>query len=248
VALGFVLGIQHATDPDHLVAVATIVTRERRLAAGALVGVLWGLGHMTTLCVAGVLLLATHLVLSPQLATGLELLVAVMLVVLGAVRVGEAVRGMRKVEANHLVSDHGHEHGRPAREAVHSHAHHHGPQQHAHAHVHPSRRLLAVLASDGRRIALRATLVGAIHGLAGTAAVSLLVMATLRTAAGAALYLVVFGLGTIAGMTILTAVMAYPMTLALRFRRAHGALALGSGVASIAFGVFYAVLVLAGRA
>jgi len=230
------------------VAVATIVSRERRLAAGALVGAFWGVGHMTTLILAGGLLLVTHLVLSPRLTMGLELLVAFMLVVLGTLRVRDAARGLAGVGAEHLVSDHGHEHGHRPRETLHSHAHQHGPQHHAHPHLHPSRRLLTTLAGDGRRVALRATLVGAIHGLAGTAAVSLLVMATLRTAAGAALYLVVFGVGTIAGMTVLTAVMAYPMTLALRFRRAHRALALGSGLASIAFGVFYAVLVLGGRA
>jgi hypothetical protein len=224
--------------------VATIVTRERRLAAGALVGALWGLGHMATLTLAGGLLLALNVVLPARMATGLELLVAAMLVLLGILRLADAARGIAGVGAGHLVADHDHGHGGAG--TVHSHPHGHGRKQHAHPHVHPSRRLLAALASDGRRIALRATLVGAIHGMAGTAGVSLLVMATLRTLSSAMLYLVVFGVGTIAGMTALTAAMAYPIALAARFRRVQAALAIGSGLASIVFGVSYGVVVLGG--
>jgi hypothetical protein len=228
------------------VAVATIVTRERRLAAGALVGALWGLGHMATLTLAGGLLLAMNVVLPARMTTGLELLVAAMLVLLGILRLADAARGIAGVEAVHLVADHDHDHGHGAAGTVHSHPHGHGREQHAHAHVHPSRRLLAALASDGRRIALRATLVGAVHGVAGTAGVSFLVIATLRTLSSAMLYLVVFGVGTIAGMTALTAAMAYPMALAARFRRAQAALAIGSGLASIVFGISYGVVVLGG--
>jgi ABC-type nickel/cobalt efflux system permease component RcnA len=245
--LGFVLGIQHATDPDHLVAVATIVSRERRLLAGALVGALWGLGHMATLTLAAGLLLALNVVLPAGLATGLELLVAVMLVLLGAQRVADAARGIAAVNPEHLLANHDHGHGGRGAETLHSHTHDHGgPEHHAHPHLHPSRRLLAALAADGGRIALRATLVGAIHGVAGTAGVSLLVMATLRTLSGALLYLAVFGVGTIAGMMALTTAMAYPVALAARFRRAQAALAIGAGLASIVFGVCYGVLVLGG--
>src|SRR6185503_15492408 len=78
--LGFVLGVQHATDPDHLVAVATIVTRERRFADGALVGVLWGIGHALTLGAAGAVIIGLGLTPAAGFATGLELLVAAMLV------------------------------------------------------------------------------------------------------------------------------------------------------------------------
>lgn len=225
---------------------ATIVTRERRLAAGALVGALWGLGHMATLTLAGGLLLALNVVLPARMATGLELLVAAMLVLLGILRLADAARGIAGVGAGHLVADHDHDHGHEGAGTVHSHLHGHGRKQHAHPHVHPSGRLLAALASDGRRIALRATLVGAVHGMAGTAGVSLLVMATLRTLSSAMLYLVVFGVGTIAGMTALTAAMAYPMALAARFRRVQTGLAIGSGLASIVFGVSYGVVVLGG--
>ena len=92
-----------------------------------------------------------------------------------------------------------------------------------------------------RPVALRALGIGALHGLAGTAAVSLLVLATLRAPLEGFVYLGVFALGTVAGMSALTAVMTYPVALALRFRHAHRALALGSGVAAITFGIVYFV-------
>jgi hypothetical protein len=236
--LGFVLGIQHATDPDHLVAVATIVTRERRFAAGALVGALWGVGHALTLGAAGAVIIALGLTPGPAVGAGLELLVAAMLIFLGALRLRDAARGLEAVPADHLRADH--EHG--GAEVVHSHAHAHGVGVHRHPHVHPSRRLLAAW-RDGR-LPLRALLVGAVHGMAGSAAVSLLVLATLRSVWSAVLYLAIFGLGTILGMTVLTAAMAYPVSLAMRLRRARRVLALGAGLASIVFGITYAARIL----
>ncbi len=240
VVLGFVLGLQHATDPDHLVAVATIVTRERRFADGALVGVLWGTGHMATVTIAGAVVVGLKLTISPEIGAGLEQLVAGMLVLLGVMRLRDAARGLDTVPAAHLVADH--DHG--GAEVVHSHAHVHGRDAHTHPHVHPSRRLLAALGRSRGRLAGRAVLVGAVHGLAGSAAASLLVLATLRSTGSAVAYLVIFGIGTIVGMTALTAAMAYPVSLALRFRRARRALALCAGVGSIAFGVVYGYRVL----
>jgi high-affinity nickel-transport protein len=242
VTLGFVLGLQHATDPDHLVAVATIVTRERRFADGAVIGLLWGLGHTLTLAVAGGLVVALNLAIRPEVSRGLEQVVAAMIVLLGALRLREALRGIRAVPHGHLLADHEHadEHG-CLRDggAVHSHAHAHAGGVHAHPHVHPSRRLLATLSGSSGRA--RALVVGAVHGLAGTAAVSLLVLTTLTSPIDAAAYLIVFGLGTIAGMTVLTAAMAWPLALALRFRRAHRALSAVTGVGSIAFGLWHAI-------
>ncbi len=237
VLLGFVLGLQHATDPDHLVAVATIVTRERGFADGAVVGVLWGLGHMTTLTLAGALIVGFRPTIGPGVGGGLELLVAAMLVLLGVLRLRDAARGLDAVPPTHLAADHDHGH----LEAVHSHPHAHDDHVHAHPHVHPSRGLLVALGGRRGRLPLRALLVGAVHGMAGSAAASLLVLATLRSTAGAVAYLVIFGVGTILGMTLLTAAMSYPVTLALRFRRARGALAVCAGLGSIAFGVAYGV-------
>src|SRR5207247_11458669 len=151
VLLGFVLGLQHATDPDHLVAVATILTRERHLAAGALVGVLWGLGHTATLALAGVLIIGLRLTISTEISSGLELLVAAMLILLGALRLRDAASGLDAVPPTHLVAAHDHGHV----EAVHSHPHAHGADVHAHPHVHPSRRLLAARGQERRGLRLR---------------------------------------------------------------------------------------------
>lgn len=228
VLLGFVLGLQHATDPDHVVAVATIVTRERRFAAGARVGLLWGVGHTVTLAVAGTVIVALNLGVPERIATGLELVVAAMLVGLGAVRLREAVRGIVAVAPERRVADHHH----GARELVHEH--------HGHAHVHPSAALLAAWRDEERRLGRRALLVGAVHGMAGTAAVALLLLATLHTVVAAVVYLLVFGLGTIAGMTALTAAMAYPIARLSRLSRLRDAMAVASGVGAIAFGCWYA--------
>jgi high-affinity nickel-transport protein len=232
--LGFVLGLQHATDPDHLVAVATIVTRERRFADGALIGILWGLGHTVTLTIAGVVVVALNLRIHDRVGSGLELAVAAMIVTLGVLRLRDALAGGSAGARERLAADH--EHG--GAEVFHRHGD--GRPGVGPAHVHPSRRLLAALGSRRRHVSLRAVGVGAVHGLAGTAAVSLLVLATIQTALGAAVYLVVFGLGTVAGMTALTAVLAWPVSLTLGFRVAHRALGATTGLAAIAFGLLYA--------
>jgi ABC-type nickel/cobalt efflux system permease component RcnA len=223
------------------VAVATILTRERRFVDGAMIGVLWGAGHMTTLTIVGALIIGLKLTITPAVGSGLELVVAGMLILLGALRLRDAVRSFSSVPAGHLVADH--EHGGDAG-VVHSHPHVHGAEHaHEHAHVHPSKFLSALGWRSGWP-AGRAAVVGAVHGLAGSAAVSLLVLATLRSTASAIAYLLIFGVGTIIGMTVLTAVMAYPVSLALRFRRARQALAFCAGIGSIAFGLVYGYAVL----
>lgn len=227
--------MQHATDADHLVAVATIVTRERRFADGALIGALWGLGHTATLAVAGGLVLALNLA-GRVPSAGFELIVAATLVVLGISRLHESLSGMRRASRDHLAARHVGDHDHDGLEVIHSHPHAHDGDVHAHAHVHPSRGLLGALAGR-RRLALRPLLVGAVHGMAGSAAVSLLVLSTVRSAWGAVLYLGLFGLGTIVGMTALTAAMAYPLSLALRIERARFALGVAAGLGSVAFGI-----------
>ena len=224
-ALGFVLGLQHATDPDHVVAVATIVTRESGFFGGARVGLLWGLGHTLALAAAGGAVVALDLTVPVNVARGLELLVAAMLVILGALRLREAACGIVAVAPSERVADH--EHGRQARHgAVHVH-------DDGHAHVHPEPALLDAAG-------IRAITVGAVHGIAGTAAVALLVLATLHTAFAAAVYLAVFGLGTLAGMTALTALMAYPAARLAGVPKMRAAMGVVSGVAAIVFGFWYA--------
>jgi high-affinity nickel-transport protein len=234
IALGFVLGVQHATDPDHLVAVGTILAGERRFRDGAVIGMVWGLGHTLTLAVVGGLLLALNLTLRPEVSAVMELVVGAAIVTLGVLRLRAAFTGLGGAPGGHLLA--AHDHG--GRAAFHSHPHLHEGRLHAHPHVHPSPRLLRALGSGAG--APRAFLIGAIHGLAGTAAVSLLVLTTVRTPLGGLAYLGVFGVGTLVGMTALTAALAYPVALAARLGWCHRALSVGAGLAAIAFGVVYA--------
>ncbi|MBI4242347.1 MAG: high-affinity nickel-transport family protein, partial [Candidatus Rokubacteria bacterium] len=108
IGLGLLLGIQHATDPDHVLAVATIVSREPRFSSGVLIGALWGLGHTVTLATAGGAIILLNLTVPPVVARALELAVALMLVGLGAVRLFATFRGMSHIPPEHLRARHAH--------------------------------------------------------------------------------------------------------------------------------------------
>jgi cytochrome c biogenesis protein CcdA len=208
-ALGFCLGMRHATDSDHVLAVSAIVSRERTPQAAIRVGALWGLGHTITILFVGGSIVLFGWVIPPRLGLSMEMSVAVMLIVLGAINLSGA---LSRIE-------------RAAREPG---AHASGVAPSPSPHVHP-------------RGALRPLVVGFVHGLAGSAAVALLVLATIKTASMALLYLGIFALGTVAGMTLLTALMALPISaLSRRFPHAEGLVARVTGLASIAFGLFLA--------
>lgn len=236
--LGLLLGIQHATDADHVVAVATIVSRTRRFGAGALVGAFWGLGHTVTIAAVGAVIIGFRTRVGPTVELSLELAVATMLMGLGALRISRALRGGGDVAPEHLAEPHLHD----ARPAFHSHPHAHDGRVHRHPHVHPPTRLVEAMREVGAGQAIRSALVGVVHGLAGSAAVALLALGTIHDPALAVGYLLVFGLGTIAGMTVITALIALPFAAgAQRLGRWQRALALGTGGLSLALGAFLAV-------
>jgi high-affinity nickel-transport protein len=236
--LGLLFGVQHATDPDHVVAVATIVARTRRFAAGALVGAFWGVGHTVTFVATGVALVVFHVTVAPWVARSMEMVVALMLIVLGAARILWVFRGSDPVPVAHLGEPHPHEPG----PALHSHVHAHAHAVHRHPHAHPPARLLRALQTVGPAQALRSALVGLVHGLAGSAAVALLVLSTIRGTAQAIGYLLVFGLGTILGMTAITGALSLPFTLrAPRLQGARRTLAVTTGALSLGFGLYLAL-------
>jgi ABC-type nickel/cobalt efflux system permease component RcnA len=236
--LGLLLGIQHATDADHVVAVATIVSRTRRFGAGALIGAFWGLGHTVTIVAVGATIILFQMTVTPTIGLSMELAVAVMLMGLGALRIARALRGAGDVPPEHLAEPHRHD----AAPAFHSHAHAHGALVHRHPHVHPPARLAEAVRGAGIGGAIRSALVGVVHGLAGSAAVALLALGTIRDPYLAVGYLLVFGAGTIVGMTAITALIALPFAAsARRFGRWQRALAMGTGVVSLGFGTFLAV-------
>jgi high-affinity nickel-transport protein len=239
-ALGFLLGMRHATDADHVIAVTTIVSRERRVAAAAAVGILWGVGHTLTILVAGGALIVFGVVIPPRVGLSMEFSVGLMLIVLGAITVRRVLRAAGVVAGadghGHEVHSHAHAHG----DYVHTHPHSHGLEGHAHGEAEtPLARLDARLGGHRPYQMLRPLVVGGIHGLAGSAAITLLVLSTIHEPRWAVAYLVLFGVGTIVGMMLITAAIAVPFAYSAgRLVRVNRVLALGSGVLSVAFGLF----------
>lgn len=208
-ALGFVLGLRHALEPDHLAAVSTLVADGPRPRRAALIGALWGLGHATALVIAGGLLLVLRFDLPAPAAHALELGVAVMLVVLG-------VQSLRRARRE----------GREGRVTEHT----HGEARHAHPGV-PDHLHLGPWA-----LARRPLLVGLVHGLAGSGALAALALASMPSIRAGLAYVFVFGAGSIAGMALLTGAAGLPLGRLARGGRARAGLLSVAGAVSIAMG------------
>jgi ABC-type nickel/cobalt efflux system permease component RcnA len=241
VFLGFFLGMRHATDSDHVIAVTTIVSRQRTFRAAVLVGVLWGLGHTVTILLVGGAIILFGLVIPPRVGLTMEFSVALMLILLGALNLTGIMQQINEALGSTRGHDrHSHPHSHD--DYVHSHPHGHGPEDHGHAEEEtPQGWLDRRLGRLGLYHALRPLVVGLVHGLAGSAAVTLLVLTTIRNPGWAIAYLLVFGVGTIAGMMLITGAIAVPVAYtARRFERVNRGLATASGVLSLAFGLFLA--------
>jgi len=242
IAVGFFLGMRHATDPDHVIAVTTIVTRQRSVLKSALIGAFWGVGHTLTIFVVGAAIVVFDLVIPPRVGLSMELSVGLMLIVLGAMNVISFRRSIPATDlpeksAPPVVHSHVHSHG----DYVHSHTHQHGPAGHSHtASQTPVAWLDRWFGKARVYQPLRPLLIGIVHGLAGSAAVALLVLTTIRDPRWAIAYLVLFGVGTIAGMMLITMSIASTFRLmgqSLRFSRRLG---LASGLLSLTFGLVLA--------
>ncbi len=243
VVLGFFLGMRHATDPDHVIAVTTIVARHRRSGGAAMIGALWGVGHTLTIMIVGSGIILLGWVIPPRVGLSLELAVGVMLIILGFLSLSGAFQ-----DVSESATPGGHEHSpvhahpHPHGDYVHSHVHGHDPESHPHSPEQtPLARLDRWFGSLGAYQFVRPLVVGIVHGLAGSAAVALLVLTTIRDPGWSILYLVVFGVGTIAGMMLITAAIAWPFARAgARFAGLHRGLRLASGLVSLLFGVLLA--------
>lgn len=237
VALGFILGMRHATDPDHVIAVGTIVTRERTLRGGLVIGGLWGLGHTLTIVAVGGAIILFRVVIPPRLGLTMEMTVALMLVILGLWNLTGMLRlVLRPLASAPGVHAHPHQHG----DYVHTHAHGHGADDHGHREDDtPQARLDRRLGGLRLYQVVRPLVVGVVHGLAGSAAVALLVLATIPDPGWAMSYLLVFGLGTVTGMILVTVLIAAPLAYASRrFAGVERRLRLASGLLSVGFGLF----------
>jgi len=210
--LGSLLGMRHALEPDHLTAVSTLVTSERNSYRAALLGAFWGLGHTCSLVVVGAVLVVLRAEMPARMSDLFELFVAVMLVGLG---VRSVLQAMRQGPVG------------PARE------HHHGRLVHNHAgatpHVHVGPWTLA----------RRPLLVGAVHGLAGSGALTALVLATLSSTPARIAYMALFGLGSTLGMAALSGLLGWPLARLGANRTLVRGMSMAVGCFSIALGVFW---------
>ena len=222
-ALGFFLGMRHATDSDHVIAVTTIVSRQRNIVSAALTGVFWGIGHSITLLIVGGAIILFGLVIPQRLGMGLELRAF-----------GRSIGSVTSNEQR--VHEHVHQHG----DYVHRHPRGHDPEKHGHSEKDvPTARLDRQFGRSHSYRLLRPVIVGVVHGLAGSAAVALLVLPIIRDPMWAMIYLLIFGAGTIAGMMLITAAIAAPITYsANRFRAFNRYVGAAAGVLSLIFGLF----------
>lgn len=223
--LGLVFGLKHATEVDHVVAVSTIVSEHRSVFRSALVGGLWGLGHTASLVVVGVLVLVFRAAIPVPVTKWLEFGVALVIIGLGLLAM---IRVLRR------------------RSDVHLHKHTHDGQSHVHVHFHeattrhdhgPSSTHTHAVASIG----VKPVLVGTMHGLAGSGALTLFVLTQIKSAWVGLLYIAVFGVGSIAGMLLMSGLIGLPFVLTVRNLSGihHRLQAVAAGL-SIAFGLWYA--------
>jgi ABC-type nickel/cobalt efflux system permease component RcnA len=231
--LGVIFGLKHATEVDHVVAISTIVSQNRNLWRSALVGALWGAGHTAALLVTGIVVLFLRVAIPEGFSNWLEFVVALMILGLGVSALWRALRRGGEVhmhEHNHDGTPHVHVHFHEATTRHEQHSHNAVPPAQSARHDH------AVTA-----IGIKPVVIGTIHGLAGSGALTLLVLTQIKSAWLGLLYLAVFGIGSIGGMLVMSTIIGLPFTLNSRgLTRLHYRLQSAVAALSIAFGLWYA--------
>jgi ABC-type nickel/cobalt efflux system permease component RcnA len=223
--LGLVFGLKHATEVDHVVAVSTIVSEHRSVFRSALVGGLWGVGHTAALVVVGVVVLVFRTAIPAPVANWLEFGVALMIIGLGLLAMTRVLR---------------------RRSDVHLHKHTHDGQAHVHLHFHEATTRHGQAQSSSHThavssIGIKPVLVGTMHGLAGSGALTLLVLTQIKSAWLGVLYLAIFGVGSIAGMLLMSGLIGLPFALTSRnLSGLHHRLQTAAAGLSITFGLWYA--------
>lgn len=213
--VGLLFGLKHALDADHLAAVSTIVSERKGLLSASLIGAAWGVGHTLALFAAALLVIVLRVEISPAAEAGLELIVACMLIGLGA-------NALRKLRGARL----------------HLHVHEHGGRVHLHPHLHDGTPEPAEHTHHGLSFSLRPLLIGMVHGLAGSAALMLLVLSTIPSPRLGLAYVAVFGLGSIGGMTGMSLLFSLPLHFSIdRFTRLHTAVRALAAVISLGLGL-----------
>ncbi len=209
--IGFVLGLQHAIEADHLAAVSTIVSEKKNLWTASLVGGMWGIGHTVSLFVVGALVIFLKLQISDSIEAKLEAIVGVMLILLG-------INALRKLFST---------------DKIHVHAHEHGEREHVHIHSHSA----AKVETSHHRFSPRSILIGMVHGLAGSAALMFFILPTIKSPFVALAYILIFGIGSIGGMMAMSFLIGLPIHFtANRFDFFNKGIRLCAGVFSLGLG------------
>ncbi|RMH32305.1 MAG: urease accessory protein [Nitrospirae bacterium] len=213
--LGLTMGMSHAFDPDHLVAMSTFAAESESVRDASWLGFWWGAGHTLALGLVGGTVLILDLAIPPSWAVGMEGLVGIMIIVLGGRLLWRVVR--RPVIVHHHVHRHG--------QHIHRHFHLHGHEVPVHHH--------------GEGTCMQALLVGIVHGMAGSAALSVMVMASMPTVWLGLVYMIVFGIGSIGGMLAMSALMSLPFAFQHRlFSTWHRSLRMSTALVAIGFGCY----------
>ncbi|RFB15248.1 urease accessory protein UreH [Bacillus sp. HNG] len=205
-ALGFILGIRHAIEPDHVIAVSTIASQSKKLWNASLAGVFWGIGHTVTLFLVGLVVILMKNEIPEKWAMSLEFLVGIMLVYLGVKTI---------VSFKNTVIHKQHVH------------HHQTSMEHEHHNKHKGTSYLGSM------------FIGFVHGLAGSGAMVLLTMGTVKSVGEAAIFILIFGVGTVIGMLLFTTIIGIPFVLSKKRRTVSGTFGLITGAISTVFGVYY---------
>ena len=216
--LGFVIGLRHALDTDHLAAVSTIVSERKNLFSSLLIGGLWGIGHTVSLLIAGIAVVFLNLNIE-KYEKPLEFCVALMLIGLGLNVLVKLARGGK----------------------IHFHEHEHGGHHHVHPHLHDGKPEPEPHTHHGFKLGLRPLVIGMVHGLAGSAGLLLVLLATIKASWLAFAVIAIFGIGSIGGMMLMSLVLSLPLHLtAGSFARTNMAVRALAGVFSLGFGLFMA--------
>jgi ABC-type nickel/cobalt efflux system permease component RcnA len=216
-AYGFLLGLRHATEADHLVAVSAVISERKGILKSALIGAVWGLGHTISLFVAGIFVLLLNFEISPRTENILELCVGIMLALLGLNVIRKLAQGGQ----------------------LHFHTHEHGEHLHAHPHIHEPDEVHDPKTPHRSSFSPRSLFIGIVHGMAGSAALMLLVIPTIGSRMLGLVYIAVFGIGSIAGMALMTLFVGLPFYFtATRFTRLNYLLQGLAGMAGIILGLW----------
>jgi ABC-type nickel/cobalt efflux system permease component RcnA len=224
ILLGLFLGMRHSTDPDHVVAVSTIVSRQGSIKSSATIGLLWGLGHTLTIFLVGSAIIIFGVVIPPRLGLSMEFCVALMLILLGVLNLTGIMRWItERLTPMKGFAPRSQDLGQTKQRA--------------------SGRIELFLDKTIGRLGLYQTIrplvIGLVHGLAGSAAVALLVLSTIKSPLWSTAYLLVFGFGTMVGMMLMTAAISIPLVYTgKKFFKVNRHLTAISGFASMAFGIF----------